>query len=214
MNGYAPEYVLSPLSVEKLRNSTEEEHEKIIQEEKRNQEKLHSELKEHYRQRLTSAKERLELLINQIADKERNIEIESLANQIKNWKEHEFAKEEKERNDKIIDDNWKLARANFLKSLNTTDDNIAQSLKEAEGLQYKETLPQQYPWEHVALSMLRFPDSVVLDYDKCPDCGHTRIRVFFYSPEWTWANMCGVGGDIVICPNCKVQAEFTDTIRS
>ena len=91
--------------------------------------------------------------------------IESLANNIKDWKEHEQTKEE-------------------------------------------------YPWKHVAHSMLKFPDKVILDYDRCPDCGHSRISIYFYSPECTWAMMCGVGGNMIICPNCKIQAEFNETIRN
>ena len=67
-----------------------------------------------------------------------------------------------------------------------------------------------YPWEHVALSMLRFPDRVIFDYDYCPQCGHSRISIYLYSPECTWAMMCGVGGNMVICPNCKIQAEFNE----
>lgn len=37
---------------------------------------------------------------------------------------------------------------------------------------------------------------------------------FFYSPKFTWAMMCGVGGDMIICPECKIQAEFNETIRN
>lgn len=87
-------------------------------------------------------------------------------------------------------------------------------IKKAEDLEYKQPLPHQYPWKYVALSMLRFPDKVIFDYDRCPDCGHLRILIYFYSPECTWAMMCGVGGDMIICPECKIQAKFNETIRN
>lgn len=113
------------------------------------------------------------LLIGQIADTNRNHAIESLASEIKDWKDNDYSKE----------------------------------ILEA-------ALPYQYPWRDVALSMLKYPERIVLDYDKCPDCGHQRIRIFFFSPEWTWAKLCGVGGEMVICTHCKVQAEFKEIIRS
>lgn len=115
----------------------------------------------YYAKQLSNAKEQLLRLTDKaIIDK-----IESLANNIKDWKEHEQTKEE-------------------------------------------------YPWKHVALSMLRFPDKVIFNYDRCPDCGHSRISVYFNSPKCTWAMMCGVGGDMIICPKCKIQAEFYETIRN
>lgn len=73
---------------------------------------------------------------------------------------------------------------------------------------------RQYSWYDVALSMLKFPESVLLGYDMCPDCGEKRIKIFFYSPEWTWTMMCGIGGNMIICPNCKIQAEFKEKIRN
>lgn len=73
---------------------------------------------------------------------------------------------------------------------------------------------KQFSWKDVALSMLRFPERITFDYNRCPDCGHSRIRIYFYSPKCTWAMMCGVGGDMIICPGCKIQAEFNETIRN
>lgn len=73
---------------------------------------------------------------------------------------------------------------------------------------------KQFSWKDVALSMLRFPERITFDYDRCPHCGHSRIRIYFHSPECTWAMMCGVGGDMIICPECKIQGEFNVTIRN
>lgn len=114
-------------------------------------------------ERISNAREK----ISRLADKALVDKIESVANDIKKWEEHDIAEEE-----------------------------------------------HQYPWEHVALSMLRFPDEVTFDYDTCPACGHSRIRIYFHSPKVTWATMCGVGDDMVICPNCKIQAEFIETFRN
>lgn len=164
----------------------------------------------HYTEQLSTSKERL----LQLTDKSRIEKIESLANQIKEWKEREFTKDEKERNDRIIQDIHLLAKAEFLSQLPNCDESTKANIKEAEGLEYKQPLPHQYPWKHIALSMLRFPDKVTLDYDRCPDCGHSRIRIYFYSPKCTWAMMCGVGGDMIICPECKIQANFNETIRN
>lgn len=164
----------------------------------------------HYTEQLSNAKEHL----LQLTDKSRIEKIGSLANQIKEWKEREFTKDEKERNDRIIHDNHLIAKAEFLSQMPNYDESTKAIIKEAEGLEYKQPLPHQYPWKHVALSMLRFPDKITLDYDCCPDCGHSRIRIYFYSPKCTWAMMCGVGGDMIICPECKIQAEFNETIRN
>lgn len=166
----------------------------------------------YYTEQLSNSKERL----LQLTDMSRIEIIESRANQIKEWEEREFTKDEKERNDRIIHDNHLLAKAEFLSQLPNCDESTKTIInkKEAEGLEYKQPLPHQYPWKDVALSMIRFPDKVTLDYDRCPDCGHSRIRIYFYSPKCTWAMMCGVGGDMIICPECKIQGEFNVTIRN
>lgn len=77
-----------------------------------------------------------------------------------------------------------------------------------------ESQDSEYSWKDIALAILRFPDRIVFDYDTCPNCGQSRIRVFFYSPDWTWAMMCGVGGNMIICPDCRTQSEFNETIRN
>lgn len=72
----------------------------------------------------------------------------------------------------------------------------------------------QFSWKDVALSMLRFPERVTFDYDRCPDCGHSRIRIYFHSPKWTWAMMCGKAGEMAICQSCKTQSELFGMITS
>lgn len=178
--------------------------------EEQDPDKIRVDSREYYTQQLSHLKEQL----LRLTDKSVIDRIESHANSIKEWEKREFTKEQKERDSKIIHDNLILAKAEFISSLSKCDDSAKALIKEAEGLEYKQPLPHQYPWKHVALSMLRFPDKVIFDYDRCPDCGHSRIRIYFHSPECTWAMMCGVGGDMVICPECKIQAEFNETIRN
>ena len=170
--------------------------------------------KADFGERLIRARAELANLIASISDKEANDRIEALANEIKNWEERELTKEEKERNDKIIDDNFLLAKAEFLSQLPICDESTKAIINEANGLEYKQPLPHQYPWKHVALSMLRFPERVTFDYDCCPDCGHSRIRIYFHSPKWTWAMMCGKAGEMAICPYCKTQSALFGIITN
>lgn len=135
--------------------------------------------KADFGERLIRARAELANLIASISDKEANDRIEALANEIKNWEEREFTKDEKERNDRIIHDNHHIAKAEFLSQMPNYDESTKAIIKEAEGLEYKQPLPHQYSWKHVALSMLRFPNKITLDYDRCPDCGHSRIRIYF-----------------------------------
>lgn len=72
----------------------------------------------------------------------------------------------------------------------------------------------QLSWEDVALSMLRFPEKITFDYDRCPHCGHSRIHIHFHSPKWTWAMMCGKAGEMAICPSCKTQSALFGKITS
>ena len=72
----------------------------------------------------------------------------------------------------------------------------------------------QFSWKDVALSILELPERITFDYDRCPDCGHSRIRIYFHSPKWTWAFMCGKAGEMAICPSCKTQSELFGMITS
>lgn len=103
--------------------------------------------------------------------------------------------------------------ANLISSISDkgANDRIEAVANEIKGWEKQE---RHFSWKDVALSMLRFPERVTFNYDSCPLCGNSRIRIFFYSPECTWAMMCGVGGDMIICPECKIQAEFNETIRN
>lgn len=72
---------------------------------------------------------------------------------------------------------------------------------------------REFPWSDVALSILTNPKSVELDYDTCPKCGKKRVKLHFSSPSWTWAMLCGRGGDMVICLECHSQ-DFKCTVMN
>lgn len=129
--------------------------------------------------RLVKAKQRLEDVVRNIANKDHNEAVESLANEIKSWENGDIAQIEKKSAEKI-------GKCN----------------------NYNESLPHQYPWRDVALSMFNYPECVEFDFDSCPCCGEKRIKLYFRSPAWTWAMMCGVGGEMVICPKCKIQGKL------
>ena len=73
---------------------------------------------------------------------------------------------------------------------------------------------QTFPWKDVALSLLKYPERVKFDYDACPDCGNERIKLYFHSPRWTWAKMCGRAGNMVICPHCRLQTSFECSVMN
>ena len=76
---------------------------------------------------------------------------------------------------------------------------------------YKTDCKREFPCYDVALSILTNPKSVELDYDTCPKCGKKRVKLHFSSPSWTWAMMCGRGGDMVICLECHSK-DFKCTV--
>lgn len=129
-----------------------------------------------------------------------------LARDMREWNIYELKGEEKKLNDKIIHNNGLLSLLNCIPSI-TTRENISIP----QDLEYKEPFPYQYPWKHVADSLLQYPDKVVFNHSLCPDCKRQRIGLFFCSPDFTWRKLCGVAGDMVICPHCKKQMIFIET---
>lgn len=69
----------------------------------------------------------------------------------------------------------------------------------------------RFPWRDVALCLLTYPQSVELDYDRCPVCRKKRVKLKFRSPAWTWSKLCGKEGEMVICLECRSQ-DFYCTI--
>lgn len=54
------------------------------------------------------------------------------------------------------------------------------------------------PWDDIAYSMLMNCELVKFDFDKCPNCGRSRIQLYYQSLESE--QKCGY---IQICPFCK-----------
>ncbi len=45
----------------------------------------------------------------------------------------------------------------------------------------------------------------------CPDCRTPAERLswlYFESPDWTWQNLCGRAGWMVVCDRCRRQVNF------
>lgn len=163
---------------------------------------------------LTQSKKELDELIKHIADKAHNDKVETLANKIKTWENRQLTPEEQKRENQIVEDNLILAKAEFFSRIEKPDDSISEILKKAQGLKYRELLPDQYAWKDVALSMLKFPEQVLFDFDDCPYCGKKQIKLYFHSPKWTWAMMCGIAGEMVFCPQCTIQTRIIETMRN
>ena len=68
---------------------------------------------------------------------------------------------------------------------------------------------EDFPWDDVLASMYAFPNSVVFSDKKCPCCGGETVQLVFESCSWSWENMCGISGTMVICPTCIKQIAFS-----
>ena len=65
-----------------------------------------------------------------------------------------------------------------------------------------------FPWEDVYASMENYPGRVVETDNTCPVCSSKCVSLYFRSPAWTWRNLMGRAGNLVICPNCAKQLDF------
>ncbi len=166
------------------------------------------------KERFIQAKRKLEDLITLISDKDRNDALEALANKIKDWEHRDLSSEEKDRELKIEEDNLLLVKAQFIDRLDISDIEKSEILEKAKGLVHRYSLPDQYPWKDVALSILSSPEDVIFDFNDCPYCGEKQIKLHFHSPKSTWARNCGVAGEMVICPKCQRQTSLTETVRN
>ena len=64
---------------------------------------------------------------------------------------------------------------------------------------------QFFPWEDVALSILKYPENINFNAGQCERCNDPIISLHFVSPSWTWVKLCGRAGDMKICPKCRTQ---------
>ena len=66
-----------------------------------------------------------------------------------------------------------------------------------------------FPWEDVYASMKKEPEKVAVTRVACPDCGKSLVKLYFSSPDWTWRQLCGRAGAMLVCPSCGTQEDFT-----
>lgn len=71
---------------------------------------------------------------------------------------------------------------------------------------------QGLPWEDIIASICIMPQNVRVTDIGCPHCRDKIVVLQFCSPISTWANMCGTGGLLAICPNCCKQLSYEFTI--
>ena len=66
-----------------------------------------------------------------------------------------------------------------------------------------------FPWEDVYASMEKEPDKVTVARMLCPDCEQPLVKLYFSSPDWTWRQLCGRAGTMIVYPSCGTQEDFT-----
>lgn len=71
-----------------------------------------------------------------------------------------------------------------------------------------------FPWVDVCDSMMQHSERVRQSSATCPHCGEQLIKIYFSSPSWTWKNLCGRAGDMLICCKCHEQNGFTLTMMN
>ena len=90
---------------------------------------------------------------------------------------------------------------------------------ETEEVEAKEDLPKRarrryFAWRDVLGRMLAHPGDVKVSQTRCPHCRTPLVTLDFVSPPWTWRDLCGREGPMVICPNCPKQYSFILTIMN
>lgn len=65
-----------------------------------------------------------------------------------------------------------------------------------------------FPWIDVIGSMMEHHEEVHFLDEMCPDCGERLLGLEFWSPAWTWAELCGRSGPMTICLHCPKQIGF------
>lgn len=152
-------------------------------------------------------------IANRIAECEKQLAIPDVALKLYSEEHPEFSIEQHKADfgERLI-----RARAELANLIASISDKEANDRIEALANEIKNWDKQegQFSWKDVALSILELPERITFDYDRCPDCGYSRIRIYFHSPKWTWAMMCGKAGEMAICPSCKTQSALFGMITS
>ena len=69
-----------------------------------------------------------------------------------------------------------------------------------------------FKWKDVLDSMRKHP--VEATDVVCPVCGEKCVEIYFSSPKWTWKNLCGCAGTMVLCTQCPRQVNFNMEIMN
>ena len=71
-----------------------------------------------------------------------------------------------------------------------------------------------FPWNDVVASINEQEFAPIIINHKCNKCKKNTVVVYFVSPAWTWENLCGRAGYLVICPHCIEQLDFSCTVMN
>lgn len=87
-----------------------------------------------------------------------------------------------------------------------------------ESLKYQDHDPVVFfPWADVYNNTADFKTDISNKDIACPNCGKSikDLKViYFRSPDWTWKEMCGREGWLVICEDCKKQVYFKTVVMN
>ena len=70
---------------------------------------------------------------------------------------------------------------------------------------------QMFPWNDVIACKKRgfyFREYENLKTEKCSTCSNMPFWLYFVSPLYTWKELSGRAGKLLICPHCVKQLEF------
>ena len=71
-----------------------------------------------------------------------------------------------------------------------------------------------FPWKDVVASIKEQEFIPIIIDHRCDKCSNNTTIVYFVSPIWTWQNLCGRAGYLIICPQCMRQIDFTCTVMN
>lgn len=69
-------------------------------------------------------------------------------------------------------------------------------------------------WDVVFNSMTNKPECVHTLRNKCPVCKTNLVSLWYVSPQWTWENLMGDAGFLIVCPNCGKQLKYKEVIMN
>lgn len=91
------------------------------------------------------------------------------------------------------------------------DEETRELIKKMERTRSEEII---FRWDEVIASIQQSETNPLVIPEKCDKCHNDMIVVYFVSPAWTWKNLCGRAGDLIICPHCIRQLKFNCTIMN